>query len=130
MAFAYEKEQKDLELLISDCEKELCNAEKKTVDMKTLYQGLMEFTQIKELTPTIVNKLIKRIEVHNPEKKHSHNCVKIDITFTAIGLFQSRARQKFKSLCRYLKKIQVNTNKYLHKCKWSNTHKSVTPSTV
>ena len=49
MAFAYEKEQKGLKLLISDCEKELCNAEKKTVDMKTLYQGLMEFTQIKEL---------------------------------------------------------------------------------
>lgn len=103
MAFAYEKEQKDLELLISDCEKELCNAEKKTVDMKTLYQGLMEFTQIKELTPTIVNKLIKRIEVHNPEKKHSHNCVKIDITFTAIGLFQKSGETEIQKLMQAFK---------------------------
>ena len=103
MAFAYEKEQKDLELLISDCEKELCNAEKKTVDMKTMYQGLMEFTQIKELTPTIVNKLIKRIEVHNPEKKQSHNCVKIDITFTAIGLLQKPGEAEIQKLMQAFK---------------------------
>ncbi len=52
-----------------------------------LYQGLMEFLEVKKLTPEIVNKVIKKIEVHNPEKKHAHNSVKIDITFTAIGLF-------------------------------------------
>ncbi len=31
--------------------------------------------------------IVKKIEVHKPEKKHAHNSVKIDITFTAIGLF-------------------------------------------
>ncbi len=31
--------------------------------------------------------IVKKIEVHTPEKKHAHNSVKIDITFTAIGLF-------------------------------------------
>ncbi len=41
---------------------------------------------MKELTPTIVNKLIRRIEVHNPEKKHAHKSVKVDIYFTAVGL--------------------------------------------
>ncbi len=52
-----------------------------------LYQGLMEFLEVKKLTPEIVNKIVKKIEVHKPEKKHAHNSVKIDITFTAIGLF-------------------------------------------
>ena len=33
-----------------------------------LYQGLMEFTEMKHLTPTVVNKLIERIEIHNNEK--------------------------------------------------------------
>ena len=77
----------------------------------------------------IVNKPIKRIEVHNSEKKHSHNCVKIDITFTAIGLFQKPGEAEIQKLMQAFKKIQMNTNKYLHKCKWSNTHMSVTPST-
>jgi site-specific recombinases, DNA invertase pin homologs len=109
MAVAYEKEQKELELLISDCEKELRDAEKKTVDMKTLYQGLMEFTEIKELTPTIVNKLIKRIEIHNPEKKHAHNSVKVDITFTAIGLFQNPDEAELKKL---MQAVKENSSEY------------------
>lgn len=103
MAAAYEQEQKELELLIVACEQQIREAEKKTVDMKILYQGLMEFTEIKELTPTIVNKLIKRIEVHSPEKKHSHNCVKIDITFTAIGLFQKPDEAKLQKLMQKVK---------------------------
>ena len=57
-----------------------------TVDMKMLSQGLREFTDMKELTPTVVNKLIQRIEIHKNEKKHSHGHVKVDIYFTAVGL--------------------------------------------
>ena len=68
--------------------------QKQTVDMKMLYQGLMEFTEMKQLTPTVVNKLIERIEIHNNEKKHSHNNVKVDIYFTAIGLFDILTEQQ------------------------------------
>ena len=98
-----------MKLLISDCEKELCNAEKKTVDTKTLYQGLMEFTEIKELTPTIVNKPIKRIEVRKPEKKHSHNCLKIDITLTAIGLYQKSDEAEIQKL---MQGVKENPSEY------------------
>ncbi|MCL3788250.1 DUF4368 domain-containing protein [Ruminococcus bromii] len=35
--------------------------------------------------PTVVNKLIERIKIHNNKKKHSHNNVKVDIYFTAHG---------------------------------------------
>ena len=77
--------------------------------MKTLYQGLMEFTEIKERTPTIVNKLIKRIEIHNPEKKHAHNSVKVDITFTAIGLFQNPDEAELKKL---MQAVKENSSEY------------------
>ena len=66
--------------------------------MKMLYQGLMEFTEMKQLTPTVVNKLIERIEIHNNEKKHSHNNVKVDIYFTAVGLFDIPTEQKMVGL--------------------------------
>ena len=50
--------------------------------------------EMKELTPTVVNKLIERIEIHNNEKKHSHNNVKVDIYFTAVGLFDIPTEQQ------------------------------------
>lgn len=48
----------------------------------------------KTSTPTVVNKLIERIEIHNNEKKHSHNNVKVDIYFTAVGLFDIPTEQQ------------------------------------
>ena len=45
-----------------------------------LYQGLMEFTEMKHL--------------HNNEKKRSHNNVKVDIYFTAVGLFDIPTEQQ------------------------------------
>lgn len=57
-----------------------------TVDLRMLLRGLREFTEVKELTPTIVNTLIQRIEVHNNDKYDGHCHVKVDIYFTAVGM--------------------------------------------
>lgn len=94
MANEYEAEQKRLISEVEENEKSLIELQKQTVDMKMLYQGLMEFTEMKQLTPTVVNKLIERIEIHNNEKKHSHNNVKVDIYFTAVGLFDIPTEQQ------------------------------------
>ena len=94
MASEYEAEQKQLISEVEANEKTLIELQKQTVDMKMLYQGLMEFTEMKQLTPNVVNKLIERIEIHNNEKKHSHNNVKVDIYFTAVGLFDIPTEQQ------------------------------------
>lgn len=94
MANEYEIEQKQLMREAEENEKALIELKRQTVNMKMLYQGLMEFTEMKELTPTIVNKLIECIEIHNKEKKHSHNNVKVDIYFTAVGLFDIPTEQQ------------------------------------
>lgn len=52
-----------------------------------LYSGLREFTEVKKLTPTLVNKLIQKIEIHNNDKSSGHCFVQVDIYFTAVGLF-------------------------------------------
>ena len=82
----YEAEQKELEQEIVDLEQKLKDANQAAVDVKMLLRGLREFMEIRELTPTIVNTLIQRIEVHNNEKKHSHGNVKVDVYFTAAGM--------------------------------------------
>lgn len=62
-------------------------AEQEKVDLKVFLDTIRKYTDLKELTPTIVNTLIKRIDVHNSVKddngvKH----VPIDISFTAVGI--------------------------------------------
>ena len=41
------------------------NAEQRIVDLRLVLRTLREMTDIKSLTPTLVNWLIERIEVHN-----------------------------------------------------------------
>lgn len=47
---------------------------------------LREITEIKELTPTLINTLIERIEVHNNDKSSGHCYVKVDVYFTVVGM--------------------------------------------
>lgn len=111
MADEYESEQKELVIKVAECEKQLVELQKQTVDMKMLYQGLSEFTEMKELTPLVVNKLIERIKIHNNEKKHSHNNVKVDIYFTAIGMFDIPTEQELLKAVEELKNHKQHTEK-------------------
>ena len=64
----------------------LQNAEQRVMDLRLVLRTLREMTDIKELTPTLVNSLIERIEVHNSDKSSGHSHVKVDIYFTAVGM--------------------------------------------
>ena len=103
MASEYDTEQKQLIELVARSEIELDKAKQVQVDMKMLSQGLREFTAMNELTPAIVNKLIQRIEIHKNEKKHSHNNVKVDIYFTAVGLVDIPTEQQLIDLMSKIK---------------------------
>ena len=67
-------------------EKELIEPERETVDVRLLLADLREYSGVEKLTPEVVNKIIKRIEVHKSEVVDEHKQVKIDIYFTGAGL--------------------------------------------
>ena len=56
------------------------------VDLRIFLETIRECTDIKELNPEIVNRLIKRIEVHKSAKVDGRKRVKLDVYFTAVGL--------------------------------------------
>lgn len=85
MTANYEKEQKDLLELVADGKKKLLDAEQTKADLRLLMKALRDYTDIRQLTPEIVNALIRRIEVHSKDKETKK--VKVDIYFTAVGLF-------------------------------------------
>ena len=85
MTANYEKEQKDLLELVADGKKKLQDAEQTKVDLRLLTKALRDYTDIRQLTPEIVNALIRRIEVHSKDKKTKK--VKGNIYFTAVGVY-------------------------------------------
>ena len=86
MAAKYEKEQAELLQSVSTKEKELAEPERESVNIRLLLAGLREYSSMETLTPEVVNKIIKQIEVHNSETVNGHKRVVVDIYFTGVGL--------------------------------------------
>ncbi|MBO6267171.1 MAG: DUF4368 domain-containing protein, partial [Synergistaceae bacterium] len=109
MTAAFENEQKELEQSIVRHEAELKEADKAQVDLHMLLKGLREFTELRELTPAIVNTLIRRIEVHNCVRSDGHKRVKVDVYFTAIGMFNPPAEAEIKAM---MEEIKADPQRY------------------
>ena len=109
MAAMYENEQKELVETITSSEKELEKAEQQNIDMRLLLKTLRELTDFRELTPTIVNSLIQRIEVHNNDKYDGHCHVKVDIYFTAVGMIDIPDEKEILDI---INKIEENPQMY------------------
>lgn len=82
----YEAEQKALIESVAKAEHSLQTFEQDKVDLRIFLETIRKCTDIDALTPEIINRLIRRIEVHNSEKVNGRKCVKIDVYFTAVGL--------------------------------------------
>jgi hypothetical protein len=104
MTASYEAEQKQLETEIAKAEEALAKSEQTQVDLRLLLKGLREFTEIRELTPEIVNTLINRIEVHNNDKSSGHCFVKVDIYFTAVGMIDIPTEKELEELMDEMRK--------------------------
>ncbi len=104
LSATYEAEQAELERANDEMEHLLRDAGKAGVDLRLLLEGLREFSEVRELTPTIVNKLIKRIEVHSNGKKYSRSNVKVDIYFTAADIIALPTEQELKDMMEHYSK--------------------------
>lgn len=109
MSVNYENEQRTLINKVAEDEKKLACIEQTSLDLKTLLKVLRSSTSFEELTPTLVNSLIRKIEVHNNDKSSGHCYVKVDIYFTAIGLIDIPTEDEIKSL---MAKIKANPQEY------------------
>ena len=101
----YEKEQKALTQEVADNRQTLQEAKQKSVDLRLLLKTLRDMTEINELTPTLVNSLIERIEVHNNDKSSGHCYVKVDIYFTAVGMIDIPTEQEILAM---MEEIRAN----------------------
>lgn len=100
----YEQEQKALTTEVAESRQTLQSAEQKAVDLRLVLRTLREMTDVKELTPTLVNSLIERIEVHNNDKYDGHCHVKVDIYFTAVGMIDIPTEKEIRAMMEEMRK--------------------------
>lgn len=89
-------------------EKSLEKTSKKVTGLRLLVKTLREITDIKELTPTLVDSLTERIEVHNNDKSSSHCYAKVDVYFTAVGMINIPTEREILAMMEELQKILSN----------------------
>ena len=83
----YEADQLELKHRAQLEKDELSREESKREDIRLLLKTVRSRSDFRELTPELVNSMIKRIEVHKPIKQGRINAIPVDIYFTGIGLF-------------------------------------------
>ena len=98
MSGNYETEQHSLKAETEALEAELAKEEQKKTDLRLLLKTVREQTDVKQLTPELVNTLIRRIEIHSPVKVNGYKTVAVDIYFTGIGLFTVPEADELRSL--------------------------------
>ena len=72
---------------IAKAEEMIANAEKDNIDLRAFLSIIRKCTDLKELTPELVNRLITRIEVFNSEKdENGKKHVPIKVHFIGVGI--------------------------------------------
>lgn len=85
----YENEQRSLMQKVEDADRLINTAQQENIDVRNFLANIRQCTDIKELTPSTVNKLIDKIEVFDRVRgADGKNHVPIKIHFVGIGVIQ------------------------------------------
>ena len=86
LSLNYEKEQKDLKDKISELANIIDKTKQEEIDLTTFIDKVKKYTEIKELTPEIVNELIDKIYVYQQTKLNDKKYQEIDIHYAGVGI--------------------------------------------
>ena len=86
LSLNYEREQKDLKEKISHLANTIDKTKQQELDLTTFIDKVKKYTEIKELTPEIVNELIDKIYVYQQTKLNCKKYQQIDIYYAGVGI--------------------------------------------
>ena len=94
----YEFEQKELQSEVVRLEAEVTAGEEKAVNVGQFLATVKRYTDIAELTPTIVNEFISKIIIHAPDKSSGKRTQQVDIYYNAVGIVNVLPRETLGTL--------------------------------
>lgn len=75
----YEDEQKQLKAKVPELTEFIAAREQKTADTARFVEIVRKYSEVTELTPTIMHEFVEKIVVHAPDKSSGHRTQRIDI---------------------------------------------------
>lgn len=86
LSLNYEKEQKDLKEKINKLATTIDKTKQEEINLTAFIDKVKKYTEIKELTPEIVNELIDKIYVYEKTKLKGKKYQQIDIYYAGVGI--------------------------------------------
>lgn len=83
---AYEKEQNDLEAVVGKYEKAISAERTNSENAANFVDLIKHYADVDELTQALLNTLIDRIEVHEPEEIDDEYIQKLDVYYKFVGI--------------------------------------------
>ena len=94
MSSEYEREQTELNSLISSLEAEITEEAEKSVNVSSFLNIVQKYTRITELNATILREFIEKIIIHERVKDNGKTTQQINIVYNFIGLFNTSENEK------------------------------------
>lgn len=82
---AYEAEQRDLEARVGELRRDLEQGQAEAVNVAQFIALVKKYTEVRELTPTIVNEFVKMVIVHAPTKVNGHRSQFVQVVYNLVG---------------------------------------------
>lgn len=81
----YEAEQRELEARAAELHRELEQGRERAVNVAHFVELVKKYTEIRELTPTILNEFVKMVLVHAPTKVNGHRAQFVQVVYNLVG---------------------------------------------
>jgi len=85
LSASYEAEQRNLETRAAELRRKLEQGQEQAVNVAQFLAQVRKYTDIQELTPTIVNEFVKMVIVHAPTKINGHRSQFVQVVYNLVG---------------------------------------------
>lgn len=90
----YEKEQKQLQEQVENLTSEIAETEEQSDNLERFIAKVHKYLDLQELTPAILNDLVKRVYVHAPQVIDGKLTQEIDICYDLVGILPKALFQR------------------------------------
>lgn len=92
---SYEKEQKDLEQELAQLNLEISQQTEQSEYIDSFIEKMKKCRGLQNLTPSLLNRLVKNVYVHAPDKSSGHRTQAIDVCFEHVGILPASLLDEF-----------------------------------
>ena len=82
----YEKEQAELKSIIENLSAEISETEEQSDNVERFISKVHKYFDLQELTPSVLNDMVKRVYVHAPQTIDGKRTQEIDIVYDLVGI--------------------------------------------